>query len=105
MRRGSHDGKGGRMNHNRESDDLASQDTCSDAVTADCSATEGSAGAARFVPVLVEKSGRIFGVIWVHASASELVPGAEFTVNGRRWVIIGISPSGVTFTGREVTGK
>jgi hypothetical protein len=55
------------------------------------------------VPLLVEQDGPDYGLVWVLASRSELKPGAVFPARGSRWVVIGHSPSGVTYTCREVT--
>ena len=43
--------------------------------------------------------------MWVLASRSELTPGAVFPARGSRWVVTGRSPSGATFTCREVVNE
>ena len=57
------------------------------------------------VPLLVEQAGPEYGLVWVSASRSELVPGAVFPARGSLWVVTGPSPSGVTFLCREVAGE
>jgi hypothetical protein len=57
------------------------------------------------VPLLVESSERDYGLVWVLASRSELAPGAVFPARGSRWVVTGRSPSGATFTCREVVDE
>jgi hypothetical protein len=57
------------------------------------------------VPLLVESAERDYGLVWVLASRSELAPGAVFPARGSRWVVTGRSPSGATFTCREVVDE
>ena len=57
------------------------------------------------VPLLVEQAGPEYGLVWVLAARSELVPGAVFPARGSRWIVTGPSPSGVTFLCREVSGE
>jgi hypothetical protein len=54
------------------------------------------------VPLLVEQAGPEYGLVWVLAARSELTSGAVFSARGSRWVVTGLSPSGVTFTCREL---
>ena len=60
-----------------------------------------SQDAARLTPVLVEQAADYLGVVWVWATRSELAVGSVFTARGRRYVITGLSPSGVTHQCRE----
>jgi hypothetical protein len=71
----------------------------------------GAAGSRRtpeprnLVPLLVEQAGPEYGLVWVLAARSELSPGAVFPARGSRWVVTGLSPSGVTHTCRELGEK
>ena len=57
------------------------------------------------VPLLVEQAGPEYGLVWVLAARSELVPGAVFPARGSRWIVTGRSPSGATFLCREVAAE
>jgi len=65
----------------------------------------GSPESRHLVPLLVEQAGPDYGLVWVLAARSELRPGAVFPARGSRWVVIGQSPSGVTFTCRELAAE
>ena len=68
----------------------------------------GSAGAPEprhLVPLLVEQVGPDYGLVWVLASRTELRPGAVFPARGSRWIVIGHSPSGATYTCRELADE
>ena len=61
-----------------------------------------SPAAAQMIPLLVDTPGDRTGIVWLCATRADVVPGTEFTAKGRRWVVTGLSPSGVTFMCREV---
>lgn len=63
---------------------------------------DGRSVPASLTPIIVEDADDDVGVVWLSASRSELRPGAQFVARGRRWVITGRSPSGVTYACREV---
>jgi hypothetical protein len=63
----------------------------------------GESITAQMIPLLVDTpGGDRTGVVWLCANRADVVPGTEFTAKGRRWVVTGLSPSGVTFMCREV---
>ncbi len=88
----------------RDSDDHANQESVA-AAAAPAAEHRGDqpfgGGPASLIPVIVERPRDSVGVVWVRASRPALVPGCVFTARGRRWMITGLSPSGVTFACRE----
>jgi hypothetical protein len=65
-------------------------------------APTGGSGPTSMIPLIVDHPGDDVSVLWVRGLWSELHPGTVFLARGRRWVITGLSPSGVTMVCREV---
>jgi hypothetical protein len=85
--------------------DLAPATPAPDTAERDYADAPARAEPAQIFPMLIELNGGYVGVVWVRASRSELATGTVFRAQNRRWVITGLSPSGVTFRCREIRDR